>query len=86
VEKLLEVNKVLHVVVVVVVFVVIITFMWGIYIYIPATSHLSGQYGYCSWHLCLYISTFHSMCVVPNMAVFCSSLILCFPICCSGIL
>ena len=26
-----------------------------------------------------YISTFHSMCAVPNMAVFCSSLISCFP-------
>ena len=29
--------------------------------------------------LYLYISTFRSMCAVPNMAVFCSSLISCFP-------
>ena len=29
--------------------------------------------------LCCFISTFRSMCVVPNMAVFCSSLISCFP-------
>jgi len=26
-----------------------------------------------------YISTFRSMCAVPNMVVVCSSLILCFP-------
>jgi len=26
-----------------------------------------------------YISTFQSMCAVPNVAIFCSSLILCFP-------
>ena len=29
--------------------------------------------------LCFYISTFWSMCAVPNMAVFCSSLTSCFP-------
>jgi hypothetical protein len=29
--------------------------------------------------LYFYISTFRSMYAVPNMAVFCSSLILCFP-------
>ena len=29
--------------------------------------------------LYFYISTFQSMCAVPNMAVFCSYLISCFP-------
>ena len=29
--------------------------------------------------LYFYISTFRSMCAVPNMAVFCNSLISCFP-------
>ena len=29
--------------------------------------------------LYFYISTFHSMCAVPNTAVFCSSLMPCFP-------
>jgi len=29
--------------------------------------------------LYFYISTFRSMCALPNMAVFCSSLISCFP-------
>ena len=28
----------------------------------------------------VYISTFRGMCAVPNMAVFCSSLISCFPV------
>jgi len=32
-----------------------------------------------------YISTCRSMCAVPNMAVFCSSVISYFPGCCSGI-
>ena len=30
--------------------------------------------------LFFYISTFRSMCALPNMAVFCSSLISCFPV------
>jgi hypothetical protein len=29
--------------------------------------------------LCFYVSTFRSMCAVPNVAVFCSSLTLWFP-------
>jgi hypothetical protein len=29
--------------------------------------------------LCFYISTSRSVCAVPNMAVFCSSLVSCFP-------
>jgi hypothetical protein len=29
--------------------------------------------------LCFYVSTFRSMCAVPNMAVFCSSLTSWFP-------
>ena len=35
--------------------------------------------------LYFYISTFRSMCAVPNMAVFLSSMIRGFPMCCSGI-
>ena len=30
--------------------------------------------------LYFYISTFHSVCAVPNMAVFCSFLTSCFPV------
>jgi hypothetical protein len=29
--------------------------------------------------LCFYVSAFQSMCAMPNMAVFCSFSILCFP-------
>ena len=36
--------------------------------------------------LYLYISTFPSLYSAPNMAVFCTSLISCCPVCCSGIL
>ena len=32
-----------------------------------------------------YITTFRSMCPVPNMAVYGLSLMSCFPVCCSGI-
>ena len=69
--------------------------MQGIYDYIPATNHVSRVYSvaavlYLQFMLhvsspvkCVlyfYISTCCSMCAVPNMAVFFSSLISCFPI------
>jgi hypothetical protein len=69
--------------------------MHGIYNSIYETSHVSRVYKVAAvlclqfmlhvmlfpmLHvLYLYISTFRSMCAVPNMAVFCSSLISCFP-------
>ena len=40
-------------------------------VYVMLFPMLNGLY--------LYISTFRSMCAVPNMAVFCSSLMSCFP-------
>jgi len=65
--------------------------MQGIYTYIPETNHVPREYSV-SAILSLfmvsislvpalalfyfYISTFRSMCAVPNMAVFCSSLLL----------
>ena len=68
--------------------------MQGIYTYIPETNHVSSEYSVAAILLFLfmvhtslapvlnllhfYISTFHSVCAVPNMAVFCSSLISCF--------
>ena len=64
--------------------------MQGIYTYIPGTNHVSKEYSVAAILLFLfmvhitlfpmlnlyhfYISTFHSMCAVPNMAVLCSSL------------
>jgi hypothetical protein len=69
--------------------------MQGIYTYIPETNHVPREYSVAAILLLLfmvhitlfpmlnllhfYISTFRSMCVVPNMAVFCNSLISCFP-------
>jgi hypothetical protein len=65
--------------------------MQGIYTYIPETNHVPKQYNVAAILSLLfmvpislapalavmyfYISTFRSMCAVPNMAVFCSSLI-----------
>jgi len=69
--------------------------MQGIYAYIPETNFFPREYSVAAILLLLfmvlvssvpvlnllyfYISTFLSMCAVPNMAVFCSSLTSCFP-------
>ena len=75
--------------------IIIITFMQGIYSYIPETNYVPREYSVATILLLLfmvlislvpvlnllyfYISTFRSMCAVPNMAVFWSSLTSCFP-------
>ena len=69
--------------------------MQGIYTCIPETNSIPREYSVAPILLLLfmvpiplvsvlnllyfYISTFRCMCAVPNMAVFCSSLISCFP-------
>ena len=69
--------------------------MQGIYTYIPETNYNPREYSIAAILLLLfmvlislvsvlnlpyfYISTFRSMCAVPNMAVFWSSLTSCFP-------
>ena len=69
--------------------------MHGIYTYMPETNHVPREYSVAAILLLLfvvlislvsvlnllyfYISTFRSMCAVPNMAVFCSALASCFP-------
>src|SRR5215475_10150945 len=69
--------------------------MQGIYTYIPETNHVPKEYNGAAILSLLfmvpislasalvliyfYISTFRSMCAVPNMAVFCSSLTSGFP-------
>ena len=69
--------------------------MQGIYTYIPETNYVPREYSVAAILLLLfialislvsvlnllyfYISTFRSMCAVPNMAVFCSPLTSCFP-------
>jgi hypothetical protein len=70
--------------------IIFISFMQGIYTYIPETNHVPREYSIAATLLLLfmvpislfpaltplylYVSTFQSMCTVPNMAVFCSSL------------
>ena len=70
--------------------------MWSIYTYIPETNHVPGEHRVAAilvllfmvltslvpalTPLYLYVSTFCSMCAVPNMAVFCSSLTSWFPV------
>ena len=69
--------------------------MLGIFTHIPETNYVPREYSVAAILLLLfmvliplvsvlnllyiYISTFRSMCAVPNMAVFCSSLTSCFP-------
>ena len=69
--------------------------MQGIYTYIPETNYVPREYRVAAILLLLfmvlislvsvlnllyfYISIFRSICAVPKMAVFCSSLISCFP-------
>ena len=69
--------------------------MQGIYTHIPETNYVPRDYSVAAILLLLfmvlislvsvlivlyfYISTFRSMCAVPNMAVFCSSLTSYFP-------
>ena len=80
---------------VIIIIIVIISFMQGIYTYIPNTNYVPREYSVAAILLLLfmvlislvpvlnllhfYISTFRSMCAVPNMAVLCSSLTSCFP-------
>ena len=70
--------------------------MQGIYTYIPRTNYVPREYSVAAILLLLfmvlislvplfnllyiYISTFRSMCAVPNMAVFGSSFTSCFPV------
>ena len=68
--------------------------MQGIYTYIPETNYVPREYSVAAILLLLfmvlvslvsmlnllyfYVSTFRSICAVPNIAVFCSSLTSCF--------
>jgi hypothetical protein len=74
----------------IIIIIIIISFMQGIYTHIPETNYVPREYSVAAILLFLfmvhtslapvlnllhfYISTFRSMCAVPNIAVFCSSL------------
>jgi hypothetical protein len=79
----------------IIIIIIIVSFMQGIYTYIPETNHVPREYSTADVLLLLfmvpislvsaltllyfYVSTFRSMCVAPNMAVLCSSLTSRFP-------
>ena len=82
----------LPVIIIIIIIIIIISFMQGIYTYIPETNYVSREYSVLLLLfmvlislvsvlnlLYFYISTFRSVCAVPNMDVFCSSLTSCFP-------
>jgi len=82
------------IIIIIIVIIIIISFMQGIYTYIPDTNYFPREYNVAAILLLLfmvfkslvsvlnllyfYISTFRSMCAVPNMDVFWSSLTSCF--------
>ena len=77
-------------IIITIIIIIVIYFMQGIYTYIPETNHVPREYSVSAILsllfivpislvpafalLYFYVSTFRSMCAVPNMAVFCSSL------------
>ena len=79
----------------IIIIIIFISFIWGIYTYIPETNHVPREYSVLSTLSLLfmvsislvpalallyyYVRTFRSMCAVPNMAVFCSSFTSWFP-------
>ena len=83
------------IIIIIVVVVVVMSFMQGIYTYIPETNYVPRECNVAAILLLLfmvlitlvpvltvlyfYIRTFRSMCAVPNMAFFCSSLTSWFP-------
>ena len=83
------------IIIVIIIIIIIISFMQGIYTYIPDTNYVPREYSVAAILVLLftvlislvsvlnllyfYISTFRIICAVPNMAVFCSSLTSCFP-------
>ena len=83
------------IIIIIIIIITIISFMQGIYTYIPETNHVPREHSVSDILsllfmvpislvpalavLYFYVSTFRSMCAVPNMAVFCSSFTSWFP-------
>ena len=83
------------IIIIIIITIIIIFFMQGIYTYIPETNYVLREYSVVAILLLLflmlislvsvlnllyfYVSIFRSMCAEPNMSVFCSSVISCFP-------
>jgi len=85
-----QIVAIIIIIIVIIIIIITTSFMHGIYTYIPETNYVHMEYTVAAILLLLfmvlillvsvlnllyvYISTFSSMCVVPNMAVLCSSL------------
>jgi hypothetical protein len=83
------------IIITIIIIIIIFSFMQGIHTRIPETNHVPRGYIVASFLsllfmlplflvpalalLFFYVSTFQSMCAVPNTAVFCSSLMSWFP-------
>jgi hypothetical protein len=83
-----------HIIIIIIIIIILISFMQGIYTYIPETNYVPRQYSVAAILLFLfmvhtslapvlnllhfYISTFRSMCAVSNMAVFIIIIIISF--------
>jgi len=81
---------IITIIIIIIIIIIGISFMQGIYTYIPETNHVPREHRVAAipvllfmvhillvpvlTPLYLYVSTFRSMRAVPNMAVFCSSL------------
>jgi len=86
---------IITIIIIISIIIIIISFIQGIYTYIPETKYVPREYRVAAILLLLfmvlislvsvlnllyfYISTFRSMCAVSNMAVFWSSFTACFP-------
>jgi len=76
-------------IIIIIIIIIIISFMQGIYTYIPEKKPVHREYRVSAVLsislvpalalLYFYVSTFRSMCAVPNMAVFCISFTSWFP-------
>ena len=90
-----SIKLIINIIIIIIIIIIVISFMQGIYNYIPETNYVPLEYivaailfllfmvlislGPVLNLLHFYTSTFRSMCIVPNIAVFCSSLTSCVP-------
>jgi hypothetical protein len=89
-SQLIRTEKSHITIIIIVIIIIVISFMQGIYTYIPETNHVPREYSVAAILsllfmvpislvpalalLYFYVNTFRRMCAVPNMAVFCSFL------------
>ena len=86
---------IITIIIIIIIIITIVSFIQGIHTHVPETNHVPRGHIFAAILpllfmvplslvpalvlLFFYVSTFRSMCAVPNMAVFCSSLTSWFP-------